>query len=595
MNTSVLNSVVHPRSVPRKAGVAADDEVHVITQFFLPKERDTNLSEQDLTRRSELRETLSINLQNLAISRIHLLNERVYTPTELGLEEFQNKYPTLDLAKRLVQVVIGKRLTYKDALEYVQRKGELKGYIVITNSDIFFDKTVSNLHLSTLDEERAVITQLRYEYRKRPADTFMMRQPDQSRYTVKIHGPNMYSQDTWILHTNQMISPDMNEVFDVPFGKPGCDNKVAYLFQILNYALYNDPSFVKTYHHHSSVSRDYSAKDTIPSPYTMVCPAGYFPASSLQEISFDDNNILHSYLEEKLLSGVPFIIPRVAGEENNFALMSEMAAHGKIPLEQSRSSLKTRYHIMKKNAGIQLSSEASCSLYSDLYLKAFENCEMFSGWETNGRVYKAIKFSQDRLLEILNVQKGDVCPAATSKKMIWAFALDIFHYIHHPAPWTHALRGKRVLVISCFADLIRSQWEVRDKLWGSTGVDLFPGCTLEVFRPPMTQGDEESKEFDEELASFCSRLDSEMTGKYDVALVSCGGYGNLVCNHIFEKHQRSAIYVGGVLQMFFGILGNRWVSERPDIVKLYQNEFWIRPGTESKPKGFEKIETSCYW
>ena len=35
---------------------------------------------------------------------------------------------------------------------------------------------------------------------------------------------------------------------------------------------------------------------------------------------------------------------------------------------------------------------------------------------------------------------------------------------------------------------------------------------------------------------------------------------------------KPAIYVGGVLQMYFGILGQRWVRERPDILRMYLNE-----------------------
>ena len=82
---------------------------------------------------------------------------------------------------------------------------------------------------------------------------------------------------------------------------------------------------------------------------------------------------------------------------------------------------------------------------------------------------------------------------------------------------------------------------------------------------------------------------------YDVALVSCGGYGNLVCNYIFEKHRKSAVYVGGVLQMYFGVLGNRWLKERPDVVRLFLNEHWSRPKTTERPRNSDSIEGGCYW
>ena len=58
---------------------------------------------------------------------------------------------------------------------------------------------------------------------------------------------------------------------------------------------------------------------------------------------------------------------------------------------------------------------------------------------------------------------------------------------------------------------------------------------------------------------------------------------------------KSAIYVGGVLQMYFGILGNRWLKERPEIVKLYRNQHWTRPKTHERPKNSVKVENGCYW
>ena len=81
---------------------------------------------------------------------------------------------------------------------------------------------------------------------------------------------------------------------------------------------------------------------------------------------------------------------------------------------------------------------------------------------------------------------------------------------------------------------------------------------------------------------------------FDIALCSCGGYGNLVCAEIY-KLGKSAVYVGGVLQMYFGIYGNRWMRERPDILKLFMNKHWTRPKNNEKPSGHNKVEGSCYW
>ena len=97
-----------------------------------------------------------------------------------------------------------------------------------------------------------------------------------------------------------------------------------------------------------------------------------------------------------------------------------------------------------------------------------------------------------------------------------------------------------------------------------------------------------------ELQDFTRRLDA-IRNDYDVALVSCGGYGNLVCNYIYEAHNKSAVYVGGVLQMYFGVLGGRWLKERSDVVRLFLNEHWSRPTASERPVNCDSIEKACYW
>jgi hypothetical protein len=235
---------------------------------------------------------------------------------------------------------------------------------------------------------------------------------------------------------------------------------------------------------------------------------------------------------------------------------------------------------LKNNAGIKLSNASSVVEYSDQYLAAFENCELYGAWDKNGHVYACVSSAQDFI-------ETEVC---AKKRMFWGFAFDIFHYIYHPTPWTHALRGSRVLIISAFEDSIREKLPVLDKIYGR---DLFPDCTFLTLKPPQTQGAEDYPEFTEVLSAFYKKLDA-LKGQYDVALVSCGGYGSLVVAHIYALGT-PAIYVGGVLQMYFGILGSRWLRERPDIVRAFLNPHWSRPKESEKPANYKAIEGSCYW
>jgi hypothetical protein len=368
---------------------------------------------------------------------------------------------------------------------------------------------------------------------------------------------------------------------------------MIYLLKILGFEIFNDPLLIKTFHNHSSQIRNYSILDVIKEPWGVIAPASIDHLtikSSLginlkeilydrkQDIWFEDNNILRNYISNKLSRNIPFIIPRVSGIENNFAVFARVINESNYEEITNYFSKVTR--AMKNNAGIKLSSFSSIKKYSDLYLDAFDKCEIYSGWEIQGKYLNHISGSHEYIKNTFS-----------TKKMIWSYALDVFHYIYSK-PWTQSLQGKRVLIISPFTKSIKAQLPKRNKIYD--GVDLFPDCSFVLLAPPQTQADMPSLEFDEELLNFYHKLD-EIQNDYDIALLSCGGYANPILNYIYTKHRKSGMYIGGTLQMFFGIYGNRWLLERSDVLRLYINNHWVRPLISERPIGHEKVENSCYW
>jgi len=548
---------------------AEDTDVHVFTQFFVHKNKSRN---------EEIRYCLAQNYANPHIDHIHLLNERIYTDEEMGL--------AAPVSDKVRQEVIGKRLTFQSVFQYIREQG-LKGYFVLLNADIFLDDSVRFLRASTMHLKKQALALLRYEFNPTTAPM----------ETAPLFGPRFDSQDTWILHSQFPIKLAQEKLFAFDFGRPGCDNKFVYLMRVLGYDVVNDPELIRTYHYHRSIMRDYFGKEVLPQPWGGLVPYGVatlaIPPSiginimdvcrttqGFQYMMFEDHELLYNYVGSKLAAGQPFIIPRVAGIENNFAVFARLKQQtpGRTDLDAYFNQVGPA---MKSNAGVLLTSWASIQRYSDLYLKAFDNCEVYSGWDVQGEVYKHIAQSHEYVRN-----------AYPAKRPFWAFALDVFHYVYDPQAWTKALQGRRVLIVSPFIDSIRERVPKRAKLYD--GVDLFPGCTFEYIMPPVTQAGEPSREFDVELADFYRRLD-QLKDKYDIALVSCGGYGNLVCNYIFETHRKSAVYVGGVLQMYFGVLGGRWLKERADVVRLFLNEHWARPKLTERPKDCDAVESGCYW
>ena len=541
------------------------DTINVFYQFFL---------HSNSVRQEEIQLCLKYNVNNEFINNIYLLNERIYTDKELGIS-----------SDKIIQIDIKKRIMFKDVFEYIYINN-ITGYNVIINSDIFFDKTIQHLFKSDIHINKKMYALLRYEY-----------EPDDYNKSL-LFGARGDSQDTWIIHSNFTFGKKECKVFNFEFGKPGCDNKMTYLMSTLGFEILNDPEFIKTYHIHTSNIRSYSNLDKISKPYEIVMPNIF-----LREINKDkflnieyyhknygiqfntkynhkkSNVKLYEYIKNKMLNEEHFIIPRVAGIETDFALFYMITS---TPDYKDKFNLlkyleDNKYKI-KNNAGIKLSSMESIQHYSLLFLEAFSLCDIYASWAPFDCVYQSYPTSHTVLNNMFQ-----------EKDTIYSEVFDIYHYIYS-TPWTFALKNKRVLMVSPFEESIKTKIDNRKDIYG---IDLFPGCEIITIKPPQTQGDEESAEFDIELINFFKRLD-EIKDKYDVALVSCGGYGNLVCSYIY-KCGKSAIYVGGVLQMYWGILGTRWFENRPDIIRLFLNKSWNRPTNNEKPKNHNNIENSCYW
>jgi hypothetical protein len=523
-------------------------DINLITQFYI---------DADNNRQNEIKQTLFLNVHNNSIDKIYLFNEREYSNEELGIS-----------SNKIIQIIIENRLTFENIFNLVDIHN-INGFIVIANSDIFFDKSINNIKQCDF-KNKNVLSLCRYEYDGKTSlkncKLFDNGRPD--------------SQDTWIIHSDINIEKQYRNIFNFNMGKMGCDNKLIYLFNILGYQCYNEPQFIKTYHNHKSNIRNYKQNEKVPSPYCALYPVLKEYNQSIiskNNISFNillDNERFCNYINEKIINNIPFIIPRIAGIENNIAYYSILLQNkNSIQSNILNNQLKT----MKNNAGIKISNINSLNKYSEMYLKAFHQCDTYLTWEPYGNVAAGIFES----LNFIHIN--------FNKPKIWAFTLDIFNHINTKL-WTRYLQGKKILIISPFVNSFKSKINIREKIYG---IDLFPNCEFIFLKPPMTQGNCASQEFDIELNNFVNKI-KNIKDTFDIALLSCGGYGNLLCSEIYNMN-KSAIYIGGVLQMYFGVYGNRWERERPEIMTIYKNEYWSKPTEDERPDGFENVEKSCYW
>ena len=160
---------------------------------------------------------------------------------------------------------------------------------------------------------------------------------------------------------------------------------------------------------------------------------------------------------------------------------------------------------------------------------------------------------------------------------------------YHSSPWTLALEGKRVLVIHPYEESIRSQFVVRDKLFGNKRV--WPDCDLLTLKAvqSLAGGNGGFQSWFEALEYMKNCVDGI---DYQVAIIGAGAYGLPLAAHV-KRRGKMAIHMGGATQLLFGIAGKRW-DERPEVANLY-NPHWVRPSSSETPAAHKSVENGAYW
>lgn len=177
--------------VMRMKGKMGQHSIQLIVQYYLCA---------DPARQEEIDTCLRNNLTNPLISTIHLLTEE-----DFDFDQFPN-------ANKIVQTVIGERLTFEAAFLYANA-ADPEGNLVwiLSNADIYFDDTLRLVEWQNLDGVVYALT----------------RHDVQADGTIKLvdasfaHG----CQDVWIFRSPLPLNKMFTQFY---LGIPGCDNRIAY-------------------------------------------------------------------------------------------------------------------------------------------------------------------------------------------------------------------------------------------------------------------------------------------------------------------------------------------------------------------------------
>lgn len=212
-----------PNIVSDASRSAEQIELSLFVPFYSPPDEE---------RRQEIHRCLRKNLICNQFKKIYLLKDD------------ESELPFTD--SRIIVIQLSRRPSYLDWIKQSQIYCPNQ-VSILANSDIWFDSSIGLVRDIFSKEQRSFVALSRY---------------DNIDGDIKLHEKPSWSQDTWVFNCVSNISPSMEKQLDIPMGVPRCDNKVAYIFSINGFSIYNPCREVISVHEHRSNLRYYDKKNS---------------------------------------------------------------------------------------------------------------------------------------------------------------------------------------------------------------------------------------------------------------------------------------------------------------------------------------------
>ena len=264
----------------------------------------------------------------------------------------------------------------------------------------------------------------------------------------------------------------------------------------------------------------------------------------------------------------PFSVTRLGYNESVFSIYFD---------KQIKENMLLK--LLKANdmcAGIYYDSLEVVNAYAIEYNKALENSDRLAIFP---ELYKPM---QDYYITKYNLNT------------VYNRVLEPFYLcLEDIVPWTHFLSNKKILIIHPFIESFKKQIDNNFNMFKDK--QIFLKDQEFIFYKPF-QSLAGLRPHNNWLETFKIMCNDIKNLDFDIALLGCGGYGVPLCNFIKTKLNKSAIYVGGGLQLLFGVMGQRWENNEMWKKIISENNCnFIKPSGNEIIKHKEIVEGGCYW
>jgi len=267
-----------------------------------------------------------------------------------------------------------------------------------------------------------------------------------------------------------------------------------------------------------------------------------------------------------------YFVGRLSGNEPS--LVGKALTNKQIP--------KYLFNNMLYVAGIKFNNNDDVKTFVKYYNTAISHSNMLAIWDVG--MYK----QTEEYYNFINRMYPNI-------KRIAGHGLEPFYFMDNPDyKYNELFKNKKVLIISSHKKTIENQLK--------NGLNVFKkpifheSTEFYIYKP--TQQNAGSHDSNSWLFHFNKMKEELKTIKdnefnFDTALVSAGGFGMILSDYIFTQLNSSVMYVGGPLQLFFGINGGRWINN--STIRNAQNECWTNVLQEDRPNNPQLCENSSYW
>jgi hypothetical protein len=284
-----------------------------------------------------------------------------------------------------------------------------------------------------------------------------------------------------------------------------------------------------------------------------------------------------SAINDLIIGNKPGLVGRLGGTEARFLgeykKILVMPDSIKELLYLAKPNWKRRSKEINTNAGFYYENLSEVDEFFNIYSAALSDTDILGAW---GTAFTSIESDFiDKISQLI--------PVGMTAPWIHPYSDEM-----SKDPWSKALMNKRVLVISPFANTIKTQFTRIDKVFPGFNLHSFD---LEVIKSPMTINTNfpVSKSWFTNLNEVKHQMNNI---NYDVAIISAGSYSYPLAHHA-KSIGKIGIHAGGGLQLFFGILGKRW--DGAEYLEGILNRYWTRPSPEETPQSAHLVEGGCYW